>query len=76
MFPYIMITCSIIFFEQVRDFMEFFLHLKKFLKKKKLKDFKNPKTIQALFFSIQLLFPFRYFLYKLFWKEQGYRLIC
>ena len=84
MFPYIMITCSIIFFEQETHKMileKVFSPFKKILKKIKkieLYDFKNPKTIQivlALFFSIQLLFPFRYFLYpgELFWKEQGYR---
>ena len=84
MFPYIMITCSIIFFEQETHKMileKVFYPFKKILKKIKkieLYDFKNPKTIQivlALFFSIQLLFPFRYFLYpgELFWKEQGYR---
>ncbi len=84
MFPFIMITCSIIFFEQKTHKMileKVFSPFKKILKtikKSELYDFKNPKIIQivfAIFFSVQLLFPFRYFLYpgELFWKEQGYR---
>ena len=84
MFPYIMITCSIIFFDQEthKQILNKILSpLKKFLnkiKKIEIYEFKREKIIQislAIFFSLQLLLPFRYFLYpgELFWKEQGYR---
>jgi len=84
MFPYIMITCSIIFFEpetHEKILKKFFSVLKYPLnnvKSIKVYNYKNTKVIQALFiifFTIQLLFPFRYFLYpgELFWNEQGYR---
>ena len=84
MFPYIMITCSIIFFEpetHKKILKKFFSVLKYPLnnvKSIKVYNYKNTKVIQALFiifFTIQLLFPFRYFLYpgELFWNEQGYR---
>tara|TARA_B100000989_G_scaffold42355_1_gene26951 strand:- start:625 stop:1980 length:1356 start_codon:yes stop_codon:yes gene_type:complete len=84
MFPYIMIICSIIFFEQETHKMildRLFYPFKRFsqeIKKIELYKFKRTKIIQiiiVIFFSIQILFPFRYFLYpgELFWKEQGYR---
>ncbi len=84
MFPYIMITCSIIFFDQEthKQILNKILSpFKKFLnkiKKIEIYEFKREKIIQislAIFFSLQLLLPFRYFLYpgELFWKEQGYR---
>jgi len=84
MFPYIMITCSIIFFEpetHKKILEKFFLLIKNPLNKVKsfkVYNYKNTKVVQTLmivFFTIQLLFPFRYFLYpgELFWNEQGYR---
>lgn len=84
MFPYIMITCSIIFFEpetHKKILEKSFSLLKNSLNKiKSIKvyNYKNTKMVQTLmivFFTIQLLFPFRYFLYpgELFWNEQGYR---
>jgi hypothetical protein len=84
MFPYIMITCSIIFFEPEthkkildRTFVIIKNPLNK-IKSIKVYNYRNTKVVQTLmivFFSIQLLFPFRYFLYpgELFWNEQGYR---
>ena len=84
MFPYIMITCSIIFFEPEthkkildRTFAIIKNPLNK-IKSIKVYNYRNTKVVQTLmivFFSIQLLFPFRYFLYpgELFWNEQGYR---
>jgi hypothetical protein len=84
MFPYIMITCSIIFFEpetHEKILKKFFSVIKNPLNKVKsikVYNYKNTKVVQTLFivfFTIQLLFPFRYFLYpgELFWNEQGYR---
>ena len=84
MFPYIMITCSIIFFEPEthKKILEKSLSLLKNplnkIKSIKVYNYKNTKMVQTLmivFFTIQLLFPFRYFLYpgELFWNEQGYR---
>lgn len=84
MFPYIMITCSIIFFEPEthkkildRTFVIIKNPLNK-IKSIKVYNYRNTKVVQTLmivFFSIQLLFPFRYFLYpgELFWNEEGYR---
>ena len=84
MFPYIMITCSIIFFEPEthKKILEKSFSLIKNplnkIKSIKVYNYKNTKMVQTLmivFFTIQLLFPFRYFLYpgELFWNEQGYR---
>lgn len=83
MFPYIMMTITVIFFKQ-----EF--HLTLLTKLKKLfrytnsistlqtTNFQIKKGLVALFaihFFIQLILPFRYTLYSgnLFWTEQGYR---
>ena len=84
MFPYIMITSSIIFLEpethkKILDkcfslFEKFFERVSKI----ETYNYKNAKLTQSLlivFFLFQLIFPFRYFLYpgELFWNEQGYR---
>jgi len=82
MFPYIMMTITIIFFKE-----EFHIRLLENLKK--LLGYNNHETMSgetlrlnlvfssfiALYFLFQFLLPFRYLLYqgKLFWTEQGYR---
>lgn len=83
MFPYIMMTITIIFFKQ-----EF--HISLLAKLKKIIHYSNaiilPKTnaiklkniligLFAIHFFIQLVLPFRYVFYSgnLFWTEQGYR---
>ena len=84
MFPYIMITSSIIFLEpktHKKILNNFFSLFKKFFDKvSKIEryNYKRAQITQSLliiFFIIQLVFPFRYFLYpgELFWNEQGYR---
>ena len=84
MFPYLMITCSIIFFDQethkliLNKILSPFKKILNKINKIEVYEFKKEKIIQislAIFFSIQLLLPFRYFMYsgELFWKEQGYR---
>ncbi len=89
MFPYIMIVASLIFFDSkihirilkyIKTIFSYFLKLFDF-GKIKLKDSYNINkqrivlTIVSIFFIVQFLFPFRYFLYpgELFWNEQGYR---
>ena len=82
MFPYIMITITIVFFRE-----EF--HLKIINRLKKVLSYRNSsdrsyspvlagKSFLAMFcvyFIIQVCMPLRYLLYpgKLFWTEQGYR---
>lgn len=81
MFPYIMMTITIIFFRE-----EF--HSAILLKLKSVFGYSNTnsatKTISlnkgliyifAIYFIFQITLPFRYLLYdgKLFWTEQGYR---
>ncbi len=86
MFPYIMIVGSLIFFDQkthkkmikIIDFiLKFFGFKSKKIKRLKLNSNNNSivLSIVAVFFIIQLCFPFRYLLYpgELFWNEQGYR---
>ena len=87
MFPYIMIMGSVIFFEskthkKILDYFSSLFHLNKIISSKKIirdiKPFKRKKlaiVVLSVFFTIQILFPFRYFLYpgELFWNEQGYR---
>ncbi|MDA9699482.1 HTTM domain-containing protein [Flavobacteriaceae bacterium] len=84
MFPYIMITSSIIFLEpetHKKILNNCFSLFKKFFDKvSKIEryNYKRAKITQSLlivFFIFQLVFPFRYFLYpgELFWNEQGYR---
>ncbi|WP_248723451.1 HTTM domain-containing protein [Seonamhaeicola sp. ML3] len=83
MFPFIMIVSTLIFFD-------YQLHkrliniIKRFLPKRNTilstsnyrYKFKQPVAVFfAIFFSVQLLFPFRNILYpgELFWTEEGYR---
>jgi len=87
MFPYIMIMGSVIFFEsrthkKILDYFSNLFYLNKILSSKKIikeiKPFKRKKLaiiVLSVFLTIQILFPFRYFLYpgELFWNEQGYR---
>jgi len=82
MFPYIMMTITIIFFRE-----EFHMRILSFLKK--ILAYRNdaPTSMPsfalrrvlfaffAIYFGAQVIMPFRYVLYdgKLFWTEQGYR---
>ncbi len=78
MFPYIMMTITIIFFKE-----DFHIKILSFLN---VKSKKNANEVPQApnkgftyfflcFFLVQFLLPFRYLLYdgKLFWTEQGYR---
>ena len=85
-FPLVMIASTLIFFsEEFHNKIIYFISKILFLKKEK-----NPTTsdyqftqyfkktislMYILFFTLQLLLPFRFLLYpgKLFWTEQGYR---
>ncbi|MGJ8592392.1 MAG: HTTM domain-containing protein [Aquaticitalea sp.] len=86
MFPYVMIVAALIFFDaNVHErILNVFRQLFKFLKlktkvlKQEVYHFKYQQLsigIVILFFTIQILMPFRYLLYKneLFWTEEGYR---
>ena len=81
-FPHVMIVAALIFFSI--DFHEKIIQkLNKWLRLpsewlKTTKTYTPPRFIQGvfiIFFTFQLLFPFRYLLYpdELFWTEQGYR---
>ena len=88
MFPYIMIFCALIFFDESTH-QKLIYQLKKilkiskgFIKIKKTKPvyhkFKTHGYVLPVFigfFIFQLLFPFRHLAYpgELFWNEQGYR---
>ncbi|WP_395060137.1 HTTM domain-containing protein [Flavobacterium sp.] len=86
-FPYIMIISTLIFFDAnfhkkcLAYFSKLFsINANLFENEKtKIQDytFKNKLKITfiSLFIAFQLLFPFRYFLYKdeLFWTEEGFR---
>jgi hypothetical protein len=80
MFPFIMIGLTTVFFSaDTHEKIQAFL-IKERVAKQELILFK-PKNSSLLtglfflFFSFQILFPFRYLLYpgNLFWTEQGYR---
>ncbi len=84
MFPYIMITSSVIFLEpethkkildRVSSIFRKYFQKVTIISNYNFKKAKFSQAILVIFFSIQLLFPFRYFLYpgELFWNEQGYR---
>tara|TARA_R100000365_G_C2748464_1_gene80041 strand:- start:11162 stop:12499 length:1338 start_codon:yes stop_codon:yes gene_type:complete len=80
MFPFIMIGLTTVFFSA-----ETHLKIQAFFNKEKVaiqeKILYKPQNLSLLtglfflFFSFQILFPFRYLLYpgNLFWTEQGYR---
>jgi hypothetical protein len=84
MFPYVMIVSALIFFSpdvhqkiiaiirsciplQVHDMVHHTFY--------KIRFQRFTKTALSVFFCLQLLLPFRYFLYpgELFWTEEGYR---
>lgn len=81
MFPYIMMTITIIFFKE--EFHLLILNkLKSVLRYTNQSIGENKIAIRkilvgffALYFFVQFILPFRYVLYpgKLFWTEQGYR---
>ncbi|MDW3650411.1 MAG: HTTM domain-containing protein [Bacteroidia bacterium] len=92
MFPFIMISSAMIFFDAKLHIRILQKGLNLFSQQKSatiLGKFNNKKTYQIAhplykklsfalllsFFTIQLLFPFRYLLYpgELFWTEEGYR---
>jgi hypothetical protein len=86
MFPYIMIVGSLIFFDAklhlkiintIKSILRFFkIHLKALPAGNYNYSYQKLATsFLLIFFSIQLLMPFRYLLYsgELFWHEQGYR---
>lgn len=86
MFPYIMIVSTLIFFDA--SFHEKLIQcITKIFKLKIIKPkvenqfqlskplYTTTKIILVLFFTVQLLLPWRYLLYtgELFWTEEGYR---
>lgn len=82
MFPYIMMTITIVFFSE--QFHENILNKIKNIFKYKgktenvnlsLSTSKGLQTFFVIYFIIQFVLPFRYLFYKgnLFWTEQGYR---
>ncbi|GAB2585097.1 HTTM domain-containing protein [Spirosoma areae] len=86
MFPYIMIITALIFFSAnfhltiIRQLSRWLAIPATFLLAHRTYTYRPVITrtvlsIFALFFTVQLLFPFRYLLYpgELFWTEQGYR---
>mgnify|MGYP001258902809 CR=1 FL=1 len=86
MFPYIMIVSSLIFFDaKIHTKIIYWIKRITFIKSIKLnsiKEYQFPEffkkiitVIVIIFFTIQLLFPWRYFMYpgELFWTEEGYR---
>ncbi|TXE16900.1 HTTM domain-containing protein [Psychroserpens burtonensis] len=88
MFPFIMIVATLIFFDAsvhekiIAIIKRIIKPFQKIIKAPKLQEtypFCSRKIllpIVAVFFAFQILFPFRYLLYKneLFWTEEGYRL--
>lgn len=87
MFPYIMIISALIFFDAsvhnriINYFAKLFnIDMSKFTNQEKLESvstFSNKLVygVLVVFFSLQLILPFRYVLYpgELFWTEEGYR---
>ncbi len=89
MFPFIMITATLIFFSsdwhrrilvKIQSFLKPISANLDLIPEKddKIARRKGQKFISSLifiFFALQLIFPFRYICYpgKLFWTEQGYR---
>jgi len=86
MFPYIMIVNALIFFDarfhhKILDFLARLFKVNKAKFNSGL-SFSYSKTkrkavlaVLGVFFVVQLLFPWRYFLYpgELFWREEGFR---
>ncbi len=91
MFPYIMIASTLIFFDAslhekiIQGIKRLLAPLSKYTTKRletlqnlSLYNYAKPQVIVAVlgvFFTIQLLLPFRYLAYpgELFWTEEGYR---
>ena len=86
MFPYIMIVSALIFFSPkvhhkiLQKISDWFRIKKERFDNKQSLIFKPLKRkilipVLAVFFSIQILFPWRYLLYpdELFWTEEGFR---
>ncbi|OSY89567.1 deoxyribonuclease HsdR [Tenacibaculum holothuriorum] len=85
MFPYIMIVSTLIFFDNklhhkiLQTIANVFKISKSYFDNSKTLFYSTKQKITvnilAVFFIIQLLFPFRYLLYpgELFWTEEGYR---
>jgi hypothetical protein len=78
MFPYIMMVITLIFFPETAH-IAVIARLRSFFRYTQssgdIARSSFPIAFAVLFFSIQLMLPFRYLLYKgdLFWTEQGYR---
>ncbi|NND88679.1 MAG: HTTM domain-containing protein [Flavobacteriaceae bacterium] len=86
MFPFIMITSALIFFEakfhhQILSLLSRIFNISKHKWDQRLKTVHIPqlsflqKYVVLLFIGFQLLFPWRYLAYpgELFWTEEGYR---
>tara|TARA_B110000003_G_C16631592_1_gene526869 strand:+ start:733 stop:2082 length:1350 start_codon:yes stop_codon:yes gene_type:complete len=81
MFPYIMITLTVIFLDSkihnsiIEKINSLFLFNQNTLKKRLTNNNKYVIAFLTLIMIIQLLFPLRHFLYdsKIFWSEEGYR---
>jgi hypothetical protein len=88
MFPYIMIIATLIFFDAsvhekiitiMKRLLQPFRRQIKVSQTQDLYQYSSRKIllpVLAVFFAFQILFPFRYLMYKgeLFWTEEGYRL--
>ena len=85
-FPYVMIICTLIFFDASfhQKVLFFFSKFKKHRviwenNQTKIETFTNVYQTKLMFLSLflllQLIFPFRYLVYpnELFWTEEGYR---
>ncbi|MFC4097435.1 MULTISPECIES: HTTM domain-containing protein [Flavobacteriaceae] len=86
MFPYVMIVSALVFFDagvhhKILKTLSTIFRIKKEKADARIrnKTYRNktrtPMLIVGLFIAFQLLFPWRYLLYKneLFWTEEGYR---
>ncbi|MFO0322588.1 MAG: HTTM domain-containing protein [Bacteroidota bacterium] len=81
MFPYIMMTITIIFFKEefhvqiLNKLKSVFNYTNNLFSAYSLRVNKSIAVVFSIYFLIQVILPFRYLLYdgKLFWTEQGYR---
>lgn len=80
MFPYIMMTITIVFFKEefhlkIVERLKTFLRYRREASTEKINFRLSLQYVFVLFFVVQAFLPFRYLLYdgKLFWTEQGYR---
>ena len=85
-FPYVMIVCALIFFDEklhqriINRIKKLISFMYKYTEKSEISLVKKPTNklslvVVLLFFIIQILMPIRYVLYKgnVMWHEQGYR---